>query len=228
MDCKFHAFMTQLLPSLFRALSGGATAISLAFAMCAPVHAEKADRTKPLNVVADREGNFDLLKQVVVFNGNVTITKGTIVIKADRVEVRERPDGYKIAIAFGSAAKPATFRQKRDGVDEYIDGQADRLEYDEKPDIIRFVNNAMVRRLRGETIGDEITGTIVAYDNTTEVFSVLGGSHTAAGGKNAPGGRVRAVLTPREGTPAAAEAASAAAAAAGTQLKASTSLGDKK
>ncbi len=86
----------------------------------------------------------------------------------------------------------------------------------------------MVRRLRGETIGDEITGTIVAYDNTTEVFSVLGGSHTAAGGKNAPGGRVRAVLTPREGTPAAAEAASAAAAAAGTQLKASTSLGDKK
>src|SRR5580765_4978789 len=125
MACKFHASMTQLVSPLFRALSGVLMAISLAFAMCAPAHAEKADRTKPLNVVADREGNFDLLKQVIVFSGNVTITKGTIVIKADRVEVRERPDGYKIAIAFGSPASPSTFRQKRDGVDEYIDGQAD-------------------------------------------------------------------------------------------------------
>src|SRR5207245_5762963 len=105
--CKFHASMTQLVSLLFRTLSGVLTATSLA--VCVPAHAEKADRTKPLNVVADREGNFDLLKQVIVFSGNVTITKGTIVIKADRVEVRERPDGYKTAIAFGIHARPATF-----------------------------------------------------------------------------------------------------------------------
>lgn len=210
--------MTQLLSSTFRTLATAALALVLG----APAHAEKADRTKPLNVVADKEGNFDLLKQVIVFAGNVVITKGTIVIKADRVEVRERPDGYKIATAFGSTARPATFRQKRDGVDEFIDGQADRLEYDEKPDTIRFVNNAMVRRLRGESIGDEITGSVVTYDNTTEVFSVSGGAQSAAGTTTAPGGRVRAVLTPREGTPAAAEAASAAA------LRTSPTLGDKK
>src|SRR5882672_4321030 len=229
MACKFHASMTQPLSHLFRALVGALSITSLVLAICEPAHAEKADRTKPLNVVADRDGNFDLLKQVIVFSGNVTITKGTIVIKADRVEVRERPDGYKIAIAFGSPAHPATFRQKREGVDEYIDGQAERLEYDEKPDTIRFVNNAVVRRLRGESIGDEITGSLVTYDNTTEVFSVSGGAQPTAGGTaaSAPGGRVRAVLTPREGTPAAAEAASAAA-AAGAQLRPSKSLGDKK
>jgi lipopolysaccharide export system protein LptA len=221
MACKFHASMTHLLSSPVRTL----LAASLALCLGATAHAEKADRTKPLNVVADKEGNFDLLKQVLVFAGNVVITKGTIVIKADRVEVRERPDGYKIATAFGSAQRPATFRQKRDGVDEFIDGQADRLEYDEKPDTIRFVNNAMVRRLRGETIGDEITGSLVTYDNTTEVFSVSGGAQSSAGATPSSGGRVRAVLTPREGTPAAAEAASAAAAAA---LKPSTTLGDKK
>ena len=31
------------------------------------------------------------------------------------------------AVAIGSGTHPATFRQKRDGVDEYIDGQADAL-----------------------------------------------------------------------------------------------------
>jgi lipopolysaccharide export system protein LptA len=186
-----------------------------------PVSAEKADRSKPLNVAADRQGTFDLLKQVVVFSGNVIITKGTIVIKADRVEVREGPDGYRIALAVGAPARPATFRQKRDGLDEFIDGQADRLEYDERGDTVRFVNNAIVRRLRGATIGDEITGQVISYDNTTEVFSVTGGTPATTAGS--PGGRVRAVLTPREGTPAAAEAASA-----GAQLKPSPALGDKK
>lgn len=223
MTCKFHAFMTHLLSIPVRTILA-ATALVLFASVAA--HAEKADRTKPLNVVADGGGNVDLLKQVIVFAGNVVITKGTIVIKADRVEVRERPDGYKVATAYGSAQRPSTFRQKRDGVDEFIDGQADRLEYDEKSDTIRFVNNAVVRRLRGETIGDEITGSLVTYDNTTEVFSVSGGGQAStSAAASSPGKRVRAVLTPREGTPAAAEAASAAAAAA---LKPSTSLGDKQ
>jgi lipopolysaccharide export system protein LptA len=215
--------MTQLLSPSWRAVAIALSVTTLVVVAARPAHAEKADRTKPLNVVADRDGNFDLLKQVIVFSGNVTITKGSIVIKADRVEVRERPDGYKIATAFGSTTHPATFRQKREGVDEFIDGQAERLEYDEKPDTIRFVNNATVRRLRGASIGDEITGSLVTYDNTTEVFSVSGGAPSAAGSASAGGGRVRAVLTPREGTPAAAEAASAAAA-----LKSSPTLGDKK
>ena len=217
MACKFHAFMTHPVPTRLHLLC----AFCLAVFVAAPAQAEKADRSKPLNVAADRQGTFDLLKQVVVFSGNVIITKGTIVIKADRVEVREGPDGYRIAVAVGSTARPATFRQKRDGLDEHIDGQADRLEYDERADTVRFVNNAIVRRLRGATIGDEITGNQISYDNTSEVFSVTGG--TPANTAGSPGGRVRAVLTPREGTPAAAEAASA-----GAQLRSSPALGDKK
>jgi lipopolysaccharide export system protein LptA len=218
MACKFHAFMTHLISHLLRLVPAALVGLALS----APAQAERGDRTKPLNVAADRQGTVDLLKQVVVFSGNVIITKGTIVIKADRVEVRETPEGYRTAAAIGTAGSPATFRQKRDGVDEYIDGQADRLEYDEKGDIVRFVNNAIVRRLRGASIGDEITGTLITYDNTTEVFSVSGGSQTDTAGS--PGGRVRAVLTPREGTPAAGEAASQAAA----PLRLSPSIGDKK
>jgi len=192
-----------------------------------PVHAEKADRFKPLNVEADLPGKIDLLNQYVVFNGNVVVTKGTMTIRANRIEVRESPDGYHTAVAFGSPSQHATFRQKRDAPDEYIAGDAERLEYDGKSDVIRFVNNASVRRLRGSETSDEISGNLVTYDSGTEVFNVTGGAPATASN---PGGRVRAVLTPKEGSAAAAEAARAASAAtsAPPQLRTAPSLSDKR
>lgn len=194
----------------------------LAALAAAPAFAEKADRFKPLNVEADQPGRIDLLNQHVVFNGNVVVTKGTMTIRAGRIEVRETPDGYHSAVAIGAANKPATFRQKRDGVDEWIEGEAERLEYDGKTDTIRFVSNAAVRRLRGSTVADEIAGNVVSYDSIAEVFSVSGG---AAATPANPGGRVRAVLTPREGSAAAAEAAAAAASEPAPPLKLSPALG---
>jgi len=200
---------------------------SVAALSAGSVHAEKSDRFKPLNVEADLPGKIDLLKQHVVFNGNVVVTKGTMTIRADRIEVRELPDGYHTAVAFGSPGKHATFRQKRDVPDEYIAGDAERLEYDGKSDVIRFVNNASVRRLRGSETTDEISGNLVTYDSGTEVFNVTGGAPATASN---PGGRVRAVLTPKEGSAAAAEAARAANAAASAppQLRTAPSLGDKR
>lgn len=197
----------------------------LAALAAAPAFAEKADRFKPLNVEADQPGRIDLLNQHVVFNGNVVVTKGTMTIRAGRIEVRETPDGYHSAVAIGAANKPATFRQKRDGVDEWIEGEAERLEYDGKTDTIRFVTNAAVRRLRGSTVADEIAGNVVSYDSIAEVFSVSGG---AAATPANPGGRVRAVLTPREGSAAAAEAAAAAASEPTPPLKLSPALGSGK
>jgi lipopolysaccharide export system protein LptA len=212
MTSTFHTLVSRPL----------ATLAVVVFALApAAAHAEKADRLKPLNVEADQPSNLDLQKKVVVFNGNVVITKGTLVIRAAKIEVRETADGYQAATATGTAGKPATFRQKRDGVDEYIEGQAERLEYDSKADTVRFVNAAVVRRLRGTAVADEITGSVVSYDASSEIFSVSGGAPNA----NGSGGRVRAVLTPREGTAAAAEAAAQPAAPA---LQPSTSLGGKR
>ena len=189
------------------------------------VRAEKSDRFKPLNVEADLPGKIDLLNQFVVFNGNVVVTKGTMVIRAARIEVRELPDGYHSAVAFGSPGQHATFRQRRDSPDEYIAGDAERLEYDGKSDLIRFVNNASVKRLRGTEISDEISGNLVTYDSGTEVFNVSGGATPTA---TNPGGRVRAVLTPKEGSAAAAEAARAASAAPTPALRTAPTLGEGK
>jgi len=212
-------------PSMLRSFALVFT--GLAALAAAPAQAEKADRFKPLNVEADLPGKIDLLNQHVVFNGNVVVTKGTMTIRASRIEVRESPDGYHTAVAFGSPSQHATFRQKRDTPDEYIAGDAERLEYDGKSDVIRFVNNASVRRLRGSETADEISGNLVTYDSGTEVFNVTGGAPATASN---PGGRVRAVLTPKEGSAAAAEAARAASAAASAppQLRTAPSLGEKR
>ena len=199
-------------PDLIASTPVRAIGLSLLALLVGPIsiaHAERADRSKPINVQADETGTVNLQNQTLVFRGNVVITKGTMIIRATRVEVRQLPTGYDVAVAFGGGpGAPATFRQKRDGVDEYITGEADRLEYDGKADTIRFVNNAAVRRLRGAKLADEITGNLVTYDSTTEVFSVSGGAPATAAN---PGGRVQAVLTPREGSEAAIEAASQAA-----------------
>jgi len=189
MACKFCAAMKfrRLLTPL------------LCVAVLTPALAEKADRSKPLTIEADQPGSVDLLKQVVVFNGNVVVAQGTMAIHAERVEVRERADGHRSATAIGSAGKPAVFRQKRDGVDETIEGSAERIEYDSRGDVVRFAGNAQVRRLRGVAAADEISGSVITYDNGNETFSVQGTAAVdgTASAPGATGSRVRLILTPR-------------------------------
>lgn len=189
-------------PAVALAVIGLACAV-----LAAPARAEKADRLKEMNIVSDRGGKLDQQNRVAEVEGNVVITKGTILMHADRVQVRQSAAGYDTAVAFGTAGRPATFRQKRDGADEYIEGEADRLEYDARTDTVKFVNNAVVRRLRGATVSDEISGNLITYDGTSQVSSVSGGANPTPAN---PSGRVRVTLTPREGTEAAAEAARSA------------------
>ena len=200
---------------LSAALRPCAAALLLA-ALAWPAGAEKADRSKPMVVEADKPGTVDLQRQVVVFNGNVVIAQGTMEIRADHVELRELPDGYRAATATGTPGRQATYRQKRDGVDETVQGSADRIEYDGRSETLRFVGDGNVRRLRGTVLADEITGATIVWDNTAELFSVQGGNATPAN----PGGRVRAVLSPR-----AEPAAAPASAAAGPALQPSRTLG---
>ncbi len=227
MACKFHALMRHIFnPLVTSRIRHRATGI-LVGVVCAAsgwvAHAEKADRFQKLKVEADQQGKIDLVNNLVVFNGNVVVSKGSMVIRAARVELRETASGYHNAVAFGADGKPATFRQKRDGVDETIEGEAERLEYEGRADTVKFVNRASVRRLRGASVADEISGNLVSYDSISEVFSVSGGTSASP---TQPAGRVRAVLSPREGSAAAEEAAQGASKPS-PQLKLSPTLGDK-
>ena len=179
--------------------------------------AEKADRLKPMNVESDAM-RYDDLKQTNVFTGRVVMTKGTILIRGARVDVRQDAEGNQIGIVTAEPGKLAYFKQKRDGVDEYIEGEGETIEYSSKLDNVRFIKRAVMRRLLGSKVNDEVTGGVIVYDNTTDVFTVDNG--TSANNPGGQNGRVRAMLTPKVVTPT----ASAPAGTASPALRSSTTL----
>jgi lipopolysaccharide export system protein LptA len=211
MSCKFRALLVMRLRPLLTLL------LACGLLAAAPAWAERSDRNKPMVVEADLPGTVDLQRQVVVFNGNVVISQGTMVLRAERVEMRETADGYRVASATGAAGRPATWRQRRDGVDETMEGVADRIEFDGRADTLRLLGNGAVRRLRGGVVADEITGAAITWDNAAEVFKVEGGAPSTTN----PRGRVRAVLSPRP------ESASAPAAPPAPSLAPSRRLGER-
>ncbi|MEY4563858.1 MAG: hypothetical protein RLZZ618_3135 [Pseudomonadota bacterium] len=208
MVCKFHAAMiNSFIPSfpvlspVRRSLRHAALMLALAAGLAGPAWAEKADRYKQMDIESDLPGKVDLKSRLVVFNGNVVITKGTMSIHANRIEVQEGSNGAQKAVAKGTAGSPARFRQKREGVNEFIEGEADQLDYDSGTDTLRFVNKASVRRLRGTDTADEVSGALIVYDAVAELITVSGGA-TAATPTN-PTGRVKVTLIPAAAEPTA-------------------------
>jgi len=189
--------------------------LCLALAVWAiPAAAEKADKDKPMNIEADAL-RYDDLKQISVFTGKVVVTKGTLVIRGARMEVRQDPEGYQYGTVTAEPGKLAFYRQKREGVDEWVEGEGETIEYDGKADRVKFVKHAELRRLRGAQLSDEMTGSLITYDNGTDVFTVDGGPV----GQSAGGGRVRAMLAPRPDA-----SAPAAAPAPPARLRPSTTI----
>ena len=176
----------------------------IALACAGPTaHAEKADRTKPMSVTSggDHPDVVDLKKHSAVFTGNVVITQGSLEIHADRVEVSQDPDGNQLGYAYGSGARPATFRQKRDGTDEYSEGDAQKIEYDSAANRVRFVGAAHLRMLKGTAVTDQANAALITYDTGTETIKLGSGEPGTAA--SSTGGRTTVIFTPKNTGPAA-------------------------
>jgi len=154
--------------------------------LCSPAsHAELADRDKPINIDADKV-LLDNAKQISTFEGGVQMTQGTMVIRGDKVVVVQDANGFKHGTVYG---QPASFRQKREGLNEYVEGFGERIEYDMRSDTVDFYVKAHVKRSQDDVRGEHIT-----YNAKTEIFNADGGK-TVAG--NTGSGRVHAVLHPK-------------------------------
>jgi lipopolysaccharide export system protein LptA len=157
------------------------------FGASVPAHAEKADREKPINIESDRV-TVDDIKQLSVFEGNVVLTQGTMVIRGDRMEVRQDKEGFKLGTVWGNLAY---FKQKREASNEHVEGWGERIEYDSRADKVQLFKKAAMKR--GD---DNVAGDYISYDAATEFFQVIGGGSKTATANN-PDGRVRAVLLPK-------------------------------
>ncbi len=161
-----------------------------------PAWAEKADRDKPVNIEADSL-KVDDAKKSAVYEGHVVLTQGTLMITADRIDIRQDDHGFSSGDATG---KPAYFRQKMDpkegaksgaktdSKDDFAEGWADRIEYDGRGDKVKLIGQARLKR------GDEeLRGSLITYDGATEFYQ-------AQGSISGTPGRVRAVIRPKNNT----------------------------
>lgn len=146
--------------------------------------AERADREQPIQLEADQV-TIDDISHTSTFVGNVRLTQGTMKLVGDRIEVFRKADGFKLVKIYGDTA---SFRQKRENLDEYIEGFGERIEYDTSNATVDFYGLARVKRALDEVRGDHIT-----YSMKTETFQVSGSPASS----DAPAQRVRAVLLPK-------------------------------
>lgn len=168
-----------------------AFAALLLTAIALPAQAEKGDREKPMNIEADRM-SMDDIKKIQVFEGNVIVTQGTMQLLTNKLVVTQDADGFQKGVATGGADGLARFKQKRDGVDEYMEGEAERIDHDTREEKTEFFIRGWVKN--GQ---DEVKGPYISYDALTEKYLVTngsGGQKTATGAAQA---RVRAIIQPK-------------------------------
>jgi len=157
--------------------------------LCSPAGAEKSDKDKPTNIEADRMSS-DEARRMSIFEGNVVLANGTMMVRADRIVVRQDADGFQFATAYG---KPVKFRQRGDakggkeGV--WTEGEAMRIEIDGRNERVELFESARVTR--GQ---DVVDGEYIFVDQRTEYFSVSASKEVLP---NAPAGRVKAVIQPK-------------------------------
>lgn len=163
----------------------------LALLLALPAWAERADRDQPVNIEANRI-TVDEARKVQVFEGNVQFSQGTMVLRAEKLVVSQDANGYQKGIAYGTNGQPATFRQKREGKNEYIEGEAERIEHDSKAEKAELFNKARIKSGL-----DEVHGQYISYDARSENYVVSGTSPDAPAAQSATQGRVRAVIQPK-------------------------------
>ena len=172
----------------------------------------------PINIIAVGSAQLDTqriydIRGLADFTPGVTINQtgpratGTVVLRGAQLDVRQDAEGYQFGTVTAAAGKRAFFRQKRDTLpgqpDEYVEGEAEVIEYDGKADNVKLIRRGELRRYRGTALSDEITGAVIVYNNLTDVFTVDGQARAPGSTGGTSGGRVRAVLAPKEQPPAA-------------------------
>lgn len=167
--------------------------VAIAFVTAPVARAEKADREKPINYSADT-GDVNYQTKIGALTGNVVITQGTLTIRADKITFRQNADNSLSATANGN---PVSFRQKRDGYEEYFEGYAQRAEYDGAKEFLELFDRALLKR--GQ---DEIRSNYISYNAATELFKAEGRVATKPVPDDAgPGARVRGIFQPKSDTP---------------------------
>lgn len=172
---------------------GAALIFAFFYGFPTPAPAEQADRSKPTSIEAD-VATVDQNNRVKTLEGNVILTQGTMRLVAQKMVVKEDEEGYIKAEIFGGSAAQVAFRQKREGSEDYMEGFADRAEFDDRADTLKLFSRA---RLKNGA--DELKGEYIYYNSATEVVQARNSipSGKPASETATTTGRVNITIQPR-------------------------------
>lgn len=136
---------------------------------------------------------YDDLNRKSIFIGDVIMTRGTMTLNADRLEMREDKDGSQYGTATSTSDKQVRIRQERPEKAEIFEARGQRADYDGKAETIVMTGNASIVRLICGKPYDRIQGDRIVYNQKNDTYSASSES-----------GRVRSIAQPRAKTEAAA------------------------
>ena len=142
----------------------------------------KSDEKAPLQIDAN-QATLDQKQMVSVFTGNVVITKGSLVVHADKGVASQDPAGDRVITLDGS---PVTFVQLQDD-GKKIEGQGDHFTYNSKSGLAVLTGRSRVKEGKNLVVGDVIT-----YNSLTQVYSAS--ANLGNGVTQKSGGRITVIL----------------------------------
>jgi len=130
-------------------------------------HALKTDKDQPATIDADNI-DMDFKTGKRTYSGNVSITQGSMRLKASKIVVIMRDGAVTNAIAYGN---PAVFRQRPDGKKEDVIGKSKKMELDYPTNTVHMYGGATLIQGRDATRGEAIH-----YNMNTDRLKIEGGT----------------------------------------------------
>lgn len=178
-------------------LYAGAIALLCWAALGVPnANAEKADRSKEIEIDA-AAAKSDIANNVQTLDGGVVLTQGTMRITADRMILRRDAKENIFAELQGLNGNQISFKEKREGFNDFMEGAADRAEFDQATNTIKLFTRAKLKNGN-----DVLSGEYIYYNSLTDVMMADGRVPDAKTGREpkvpaAASGRVRITIQPR-------------------------------
>ncbi|MCA6060028.1 lipopolysaccharide transport periplasmic protein LptA [Thalassolituus sp. ST750PaO-4] len=164
------------------------------FVLCsaASAYALPDDWQQEMVILSDH-AELDRKAGVVIYEGNVILTQGTLRIESERLLIIRTDNTLEKAVAEGTAKKPARYQQQINPGKPLTKAHGQRIDYFARQREVNIQGNAQLQQ-----DGNLFSGERILYDMTKETVSASGGTSTSGQtGGNGEKQRIKVVIQPQ-------------------------------
>ncbi len=164
------------------------------FVLCsaASAYALPDDWQQEMVILSDH-AELDRKAGVVIYEGNVILTQGTLRIESERLLIIRTDNTLEKAVAEGTAKKPARYQQQINPGKPLTKAHGQRIDYFARQREVNIQGNAQLQQ-----DGNLFSGERILYDMTKETVSASGGTSTSGQtGGTGEKQRIKVVIQPQ-------------------------------